>query len=137
MQLHNIQPKTKQASKKRVGRGGKRGTYSGRGVKGQRSRAGHNIRPGLRDLLISIPKLRGYRNKPTGKKYVTVDIASIAQLTEPTITKEVLIENGLIRPRENAKITGGGEDKVKKEIVGIAVTKSARAIIEKSGGSIS
>jgi large subunit ribosomal protein L15 len=129
MQLHNIQPKTKRASKKRVGRGGKRGTYSGRGVKGQRSRAGHNIRPGLRDLLISIPKLRGYRNKPTGKKYVTVDIARIAQLTEPTITKEVLVENGLIRPRENAKITGGSEDKVKKEIVGIAVTKSARAII--------
>ncbi len=137
MQLHNIKPKTKRATKKRVGRGGKRGTYSGRGVKGQRARSGHKIRPGLRDLLISIPKLRGYRNKPTGKKYATVDIARIAELTEPTITKEVLIEHGLIRPREHAKITGGGEDKVKKEIVGIAVTKSARAIIEKSGGSVS
>ena len=59
----------KDRKKKRVGRGGKRGTTSGRGTKGQKSRSGHRIRPAERDLLIRIPKLRGYRNKSIQKKY--------------------------------------------------------------------
>ena len=62
MQLHTLQATHKSKSKKRVGRGGKRGTYSGKGVKGQSSRAGHKIRPGTRDLIQQIPKLRGARN---------------------------------------------------------------------------
>ncbi|RKY30246.1 MAG: 50S ribosomal protein L15, partial [Candidatus Omnitrophota bacterium] len=41
MQIHNI--KSQSRNKKRVGRGGKRGTYSGRGIKGQRARAGAKI----------------------------------------------------------------------------------------------
>lgn len=42
MQLHELKPKHKAKKKKRVGRGGKRGTFSGRGVKGQKARAGRN-----------------------------------------------------------------------------------------------
>ena len=62
MQLHTLQPTHKSQSKKRIGRGGKRGTYSGRGVKGQGARAGNKIRPGSRDLMQQTPKLRGSRN---------------------------------------------------------------------------
>lgn len=62
MQLHTLQPKHPLKSKKRIGRGGKRGTYSGKGVKGQSARAGRKIRPGTRDLIQQIPKLRGARN---------------------------------------------------------------------------
>ncbi|PIR97790.1 MAG: hypothetical protein COT89_02670 [Candidatus Colwellbacteria bacterium CG10_big_fil_rev_8_21_14_0_10_42_22] len=68
MNLHEISPIHKNKSKKRIGRGGKRGTYSGKGMKGQKSRAGHKIRPASRDLIQQIPKLRGSKNKgPRGK----------------------------------------------------------------------
>jgi large subunit ribosomal protein L15 len=60
MQLHEIKG-LKNKEKKRVGRGGKRGTYCGRGIKGQKARAGAKIRPALRDFIKKIPKLRGYR----------------------------------------------------------------------------
>lgn len=56
MQIHQIKPKIRKEPKKRVGRGGKRGTYSGRGSKGQKARAGHRIRPYLRDVIKKLPK---------------------------------------------------------------------------------
>jgi len=72
MQLHELQPITKNKSKKRIGRGGKRGTYSGRGMKGQKARAGRKIRPAIRDLMQRTPKLRGARNrKRSGPKQGT------------------------------------------------------------------
>lgn len=43
MQIHQLNPKQKKKNKKRIGRGGKRGTYCGRGVKGQKSRAGRKL----------------------------------------------------------------------------------------------
>lgn len=66
MQLHELRPLTKAKTKKRVGRGGKRGTYSGKGMKGQKARAGRKIRPGYRDLVQRTPKLRGSRNRRAG-----------------------------------------------------------------------
>ena len=64
MQLHELQPDTPNKNRKRIGRGGKRGTTSGRGQKGQTSRAGHRIRPAERDLIQRLPKLKGVKNKP-------------------------------------------------------------------------
>jgi len=63
MQLHEVKPTTINKSKKRIGRGGKRGTYSGRGIKGQKSRAGRKIRPAVRDLMQRTPKLRGAKDQ--------------------------------------------------------------------------
>lgn len=63
MQLHELQPIHQSKSKKRIGRGGKRGTYSGKGIKGQKSRAGRKIRPAIRDLIQRTPKLRGSKDK--------------------------------------------------------------------------
>lgn len=61
MQLHELWPfHSLYAKKTRVGRGGKRGTTSGKGQKGQKSRSGRRIRPAERDLIIRIPKLRGF-----------------------------------------------------------------------------
>lgn len=59
MQLHQISPLHKLKESKRVGRGGKRGTYSGRGMKGQKARAGRRIRSQFRDFVLRVPKLRG------------------------------------------------------------------------------
>ena len=67
MQLYQLRTTNKKRSRKRVGRGGKRGTYSGRGLKGQKSRAGRKPRPGFAggDTLLAkrFPKQRGQRGK--------------------------------------------------------------------------
>jgi len=68
MQLHEIKPIHKLKSKKRIGRGGKRGTYCGKGVKGQKARAGAKIRPEIRDLIKKIHKKRGYKFKAKSTK---------------------------------------------------------------------
>ncbi|MBI2013770.1 MAG: uL15 family ribosomal protein [Candidatus Colwellbacteria bacterium] len=63
MLLHEIKPKYPNKKKKRIARGGKRGTTSGRGQKGQKSRSGRRIRPASRDYTQRLPKLRGFGNK--------------------------------------------------------------------------
>lgn len=61
MQLHQIKKTKSSKKKKRIGRGGKKGTYCGKGIKGQKSRAGAKIRPEIRDFIKKIPKVRGYK----------------------------------------------------------------------------
>lgn len=63
MQLHQLKPNNKKRKAKRVGRGGKRGTYSGKGMKGQKSRSGRKFEPIVRGLIKRYPKLRGYKFK--------------------------------------------------------------------------
>jgi large subunit ribosomal protein L15 len=77
MKLHTLTKSHKR--KQQIGRGGKRGTTAGRGTKGQRSRSGHRIRPAERDLIMRIPKLRGYRNKP---KTDTVKVFNAGVISE-------------------------------------------------------
>ena len=74
MQLHQIQPKNKAKKKKRIGRGGKRGTYSGRGMKGQKSRSGRKMKPVIRTMIKRYHKLRGYKFKSLKEKPATVNI---------------------------------------------------------------
>lgn len=74
MDLHNLKPNTKRRNAKRIGRGGKRGTTSGRGTKGQKSRAGHKIRPAIRDLMMKIPKLRGFKFKGLRRSFWVIDL---------------------------------------------------------------
>lgn len=45
MQIHTLSPHPSQKTRKRIGRGGKRGTYSGKGQKGQKARSGAKISP--------------------------------------------------------------------------------------------
>src|SRR5487761_215729 len=71
MQMDKLQ-KPNQKTRKRIGRGGKRGTYSGRGMKGQKSRAGAGIRPEFRMFLQKIPKLRGADTQTKDTKSVVL-----------------------------------------------------------------
>ena len=72
MQIHQLKPTNTARGKKRVGRGGKRGTFSGRGSKGQKSRAGTRIRPGFRGgdnpIWKLFPKRRGSSKKTEIKR---------------------------------------------------------------------
>ncbi|MDP3956627.1 MAG: 50S ribosomal protein L15 [bacterium] len=144
MQLHNLQ-KSKTKHKKRVGRGGKRGTTSGRGQKGQKSRSGHRIRPAERDLIIRIPKRRGFRNKPKSEKSVVFNLGDLSLFVKShsdgsvaSLDKHALIGAGLLpkRFRGDVKILGNGEINAPLRVEGLKVSKSARGKIEKAGGSV-
>jgi large subunit ribosomal protein L15 len=137
MQLHTIQPYTERDTKKRVGRGGKRGTTSGRGQKGQNARAGHKKKPAMWETLIRTPKKRGYKNKPKAAPAEHLNLDSLKNVKEQKITKEVLLALGLISSASaSVKILGRGEISSAHEFVGFEVSASAAEKIKKAGGSI-
>ena len=136
--FHKIRPNKKLKSKKRIGRGGKRGTTSGRGQKGQKSRSGHKMRPAFRDTLIRTPKLRGFRNKPLTQKSQVISLDDLSKLTANEISFKTLIQAGLIKKSHNraVKILGSGEIKKPVIVKKISVSKTARQKIEKAGGKV-
>ena len=133
MQIHNVTPKTKRIRARRIGRGGKRGTYSGRGIKGQKARAGAKIRPAERDILKKIPKLRGYRFVSFRESPVAVSFRKIEERfpAGATVTPEALFEKKLIRrvkgrmPR--VKIVGGGKGGKAFAFKGVLFSRSSAA----------
>lgn len=142
MQLHNIQRKTPNMKMAQIGRGGKRGKTSGRGQKGQDSRAGAKKRPELRDFIKRLPKLRGYAFKSIVNKAYPVPMSALEKnfkagdRVEPkTLEKKGIVEkiNGDY-PR--IKILSGGEITKKLIVSGCEVSASAKAIIEKAGGTV-
>ncbi len=140
MQLHELQPNTKRRAGKRVGRGGKRGTTAGRGTKGQKARAGHRIRPEIRDVIKRLPKLRGHdfrlgRSTPR----VVVPLSRLLTLKERVITPFVLRRAGLIpsAARLRVKILADhSEVKIPIRLKGCDVSTAVRAMVEKAGGKI-
>ncbi|OGF64101.1 hypothetical protein A2661_00100 [Candidatus Giovannonibacteria bacterium RIFCSPHIGHO2_01_FULL_45_24] len=111
MQAHNLL-KSSNKKAKRIGRGGKRGSFSGRGIKGQKSRAGRRIRPQIRDIIKKIHKRRGYRfRRGFAEKVAVVNLRDLEKKFKDgeKITKELLIERGLIRSKRPVKILGSGK----------------------------
>lgn len=140
MQLHEL--KNKKKNKKRIARGGAHGKTSGRGTKGQKSRAGHRIRPAERDLIKKIPKLRGYRFKSIGAKYAAVNLGAINAVfaSGDSVTPESLCVHDLIEKRGSkfplVKILGGGVLEKKLSVERCFVSASAKEKIEKAGGAV-
>ena len=134
MQLHNLSIQNKQ--EKRVARGGKRGTTAGRGTKGQKSRSGHRIRPAQRDLLIRIPKLRGYKNKPKSDFNLVLHLSDLAKIKADVINRDALKAYFGKDFREEIKILDKGEIKKAVKIEGVKISKGAKEKIEKAGGSV-
>jgi len=141
MQLHELQG-LRHKKRRRVARGGKRGTTSGRGTKGQKSRAGRRIRPALRDLISRIPKRRGFRNKPKKDKVVALTLRRIlsrAPARGETVDVRWLQGVGLLSSRFSgeAKIVGKIPVEIPLNVKGLAVSKGAKGAIEKAGGTVS
>jgi len=143
MQIHQIRPKTEKKKKKRVGRGGKRGTYSGRGVKGQKARAGHKLQPIIREIIKRYPKLRGYKFNPLKKK--PIEIVNLSALDVKFNEGDVVNPESLIKAKLVKKIRGKvpavkilakGEITKKLIIEGCFVSKAAKEKIEKAGGEV-
>ncbi len=130
MQLHQLKSNHRKYPKPRVGRGGKRGTTSGRGQKGQKSRSGHRIRPAERDYIQRLPKLRGSQNlRLVQKERAVINVGDL----EKRVSGNMVDPNVL--PDIN-KILGDGELKKAFTVKGIKVSKSAQEKIEKAGGKI-
>ena len=142
MQIHELRPKHKSKDKKIVGRGGKKGTYSGKGIKGQAARAGRKMVPIIRELIKRYPKLKGYRSFVLQDNSVVVNLDVLDKNTKDgeTINPENLIKKGIIRmikgkvPR--VKILGQGKLNKKLVVENCKVSKNAKIIIEKAGGTI-
>ncbi len=125
-----------------IGRGGKRGTTAGRGTKGQKARAGHRIRPEIRDLIKKLPKRRGHRAPAAGAKPVVLNLGTLASRFKAglDVTPLTLAAAGLIKRRSGRlpplKLLGTGTINRPLVVTGLAVSASARQKIEAAGGKI-
>lgn len=141
MRLHELKPKHKDKKKKRVGRGGKRGSFSGRGDKGQKSRAGAKLKPIIRELIKKYPKLRGYQFKPKPKPKV-INVGTLNKKFESgdKVNPKLLVKKGLISRRKGrvpeVKILGKGKLDKKLVIEDCDISAGARKKIKQAGGTI-
>jgi len=143
MQIHQLSVKKRKA-KKTIGRGGKRGTYSGRGNKGQKSRSGASVDPlfegGRSSLIERLKKVRGFKSRNLKKVVVNIEDLEKKFKDGDVINIETLLSNKLIYKKDVAsgiKILGQGEIKkkltIEKEIL---ISASAKKAIEKAGGVV-
>lgn len=129
MQLHELkQNHSRKYPKPRVGRGGKRGTTSGRGTKGQKARAGHRIRPAERELIQRLPKLRGRKNIRPKLKPRVINVGDLEKIIKGDII------DGKILPK--TKILGDGEIKKAYQVKNVPISQSAKKKIEAAGGAV-
>ena len=145
MKLHDLKRKTPNYKAAQVGRGGKRGKTSGRGTKGQDSRSGHKKRPELRDFIKKVPKMRG-RGKNSFKSFaeiaIVVPLSALDKVFKDgdRVEPATLFAIGLIEKSEDRfpriKILLSGEIKKKVIVSGVEVSRAAKAVIEKAGGTV-
>src|SRR5437868_9323082 len=151
LNLSNLQPAQPRKNRKRVGRGlgSGKGRYSGRGIKGQKSRAGsHAMRAGFEGgqmpLTMRIPKLRGNTSKdamPVGPFRTYTQPVNLRDLDRfdagEEVTPESLKAKGLIRTvRKDVKLLGVGELSKKLTISVHAPSVSAANKVRGVGGKL-
>jgi large subunit ribosomal protein L15 len=150
--LSNLKPAQKRRARKRVGRGlgSGKGRYSGRGIKGQKSRAGsHKMRPGFEGgqmpIYMRLGKQRGPYSKdampigPHRTSTVPVNVRDLERVFDEgsEVTLEALIDKGLIKnTRTDVKVLGQGDLKKKLTVTAHSFSASAREKIEKAGGKV-
>jgi large subunit ribosomal protein L15 len=152
LNLSNLKPAQPRKNRKRVGRGlgSGKGRYSGRGLKGQKSRSGsHKMRPGFEGgqnpIYMRLGKQRGPYSKdamPMGPHRTSTQPVNVAALEErfdagAEVTVEALVEKGLIKnSRIDVKLLGQGDLTKKLSITVHAASASAREKVEGAGGSL-
>ena len=145
MELHNLKPAKGSVKKgKRIGRGegSKRGGTATRGHKGQKSRSGYSKKIGFeggqQPLQRRVPKF-GFTN-PNRVEYQAVNLDRLQELVDnkkikTKVDKKTLVDNGLAKKKDLVKILGRGALKAKLDITAHAFSSTAKAAIEKAGGS--
>jgi len=149
--LNTLKPAQERKDRKRVGRGlgSGKGRYSGRGIKGQKSRAGsHKMAAGFEGgqmpIDMRLPKLRGNTSadaKPVGPFRTFSQPVNVRDLEArfeagAEVTPESLKAAGLIRSlRKDVKILGVGELSKQLSVTAHRFSASAREKIETAGGT--
>lgn len=144
MNLHTLKPRP--GSKHRVkrlgcGESSGHGKTSGKGHKGQKARSGGSIRLGFEGgqmpLIRRLPK-RGFNNAEFKIRFAVVNLDALNEFENgTTVDEKVLLEAGLIRrPYDQVKILGSGELKKKLSITVNKASVTAKAAVEKAGGSL-
>ncbi|MDP3934883.1 MAG: uL15 family ribosomal protein [Candidatus Giovannonibacteria bacterium] len=138
MQVHNLTKSTNK-KQKRIGRGGKRGSFSGRGIKGQKARAGRRVRPQIRDIIKKLHKRRGYgrsRAQSVNANKAKIAVVNLGALDKAfkdgdKITPKELVAARLVKMQGNKmpKIKILGDGKLTKKLVfdkNLLMSKSAK-----------
>ena len=151
LNLSTLQPAQARKDRKRVGRGmgSGKGRYSGRGIKGQKARAGsHKMRAGFEGgqmpVYMRLPKQRGSTSQdampigPFRTQTVPVNLRDLDRFEEgDEVTPESLVEKGILKNTKiDVKILGNGDISKKLTIRVHAISASAREKIENAGGTV-
>ena len=112
MELHTPRPKHTTQKEKRIARGGKKGTTSGKGTKGQKSRTGFNIprrfEGGQISLVQRVPKKRGFKHYGLKPLAIKLEIIEKKYSDGESVNLETLTAKGVITayPAAGVKIIG-------------------------------
>src|SRR5256714_2342698 len=151
LNLTSLKPAQSRKDRKRIGRGigSGKGRYSGRGIKGQKSRAGsHKMRAGFEGgqmpIYMRMGKQRGATSKdampigPFRTSTAPVNVGSLDRFDDGAeVTPESLVERGLLKnTKTDVKPLGNGELKKKLTVRVHAISASAREKVEAAGGSL-
>ena len=151
LNLSSLSPAQPREDRKRVGRGlgSGKGRYSGRGIKGQKSRSGsHKMRAGFEGgqtpIYMRLGKLRGATSKdamPIGPFRTYTQPVNLRDLDRfgagDEVTPETLLSKRVIKnTRTDVKLLGVGEVTKKLTVRVHAISASAREKIEGAGGTV-
>jgi large subunit ribosomal protein L15 len=151
LNLSNLKPAAARKDRKRVGRGlgSGKGRYSGRGIKGQKSRAGsHMMRAGFEGgqmpIYMRLGKQRGSTSKdampigPHRTSTVPVNVRDLERFDDGfDVTPDALVAARVIKNTKiDVKILGNGELTKKLSVSAHGFSASAREKIESAGGSV-
>jgi large subunit ribosomal protein L15 len=152
LNLSTLKPAQPRKERKRVGRGlgSGKGRYSGRGIKGQKSRAGSKkmaagFEGGQMPIDMRLPKLRGNTSAdamPIGpfRTYSQpINLRDLERVFDAgaTVDLEALVEKGLLKnTKTDVKILGTGDLSKKLSVTAHSFSASAREKIEAAGGSV-
>lgn len=142
--LQNLKPSGNQKKgRKRLGRGNGsgKGTFSGKGCKGQTARSGGKRRPGFEGgqtpLYRKMPKLKGFKNiNRVEYKVLNLDVLEANFGDKGKVNRDDLIKAGFMKASELVKLGGRGEITKKIEVTVDKATKSAKEAVEKAGGKV-
>ncbi len=144
MQIHELKPAAgAHRKRRRIGRGigSGRGTYSTRGLKGQKSRAGGGVNPrfegGQLPLVLRLPHKRGFTNF-TRVEYQVVNVSQLGGFAANSVVDpEALLAGGLVRRKNQpVKLLASGEIDRALTIRVHKASAGAREKIEAAGGTV-
>ena len=136
--LSNLKPAAGSTKKRKtIGRGGKRGSYSGKGMKGQRSRSGvSGLKAlGMKQMMLSTPKTRGFRSMYA--KLPVINLTDLNRFDDGAIVDiRKAVQQGLVDKRfKQFKVLGQGTLEKKLTVIADSFTESAISAIKAKGGA--